>query len=126
MNLKKLVPLVTTGHLSELKDFYSKHFGFKVTIEVSTYLGLAGANGAELSFMSPDEDAQEAFEGKGLTLCFEVTDVDAEANRLVAAGVPVIVPLRDNPWGDRSIILRDPIGIHVYVYQSTPENATHV
>ena len=67
--------------------------------------------------MTQDTCAPAPFSGQGLTLCLEVADVDAEAERLTKAGLPVEVSLRDNPWGDRSIIFRDPIGTHVYVYK---------
>ncbi len=118
MNLKKLYALVTVESLDGLKDFYCGHFGFAVTMEVPGYLHLAGQGGGELSFMTQDKCAPALFSGKGLTLCLEVADVDAEAARLSNAKLPVVVPLKDNPWGDRSIIFRDPVGIHVYVYQS--------
>ena len=95
-----------------------RNFGFSVTMEAPGYLHFTGATGGELAFMTQDADAPELFGGKGLTVCLEVADVDAEAARLAKAKVPVVVPLRDNPWGDRSVILRDPVGIHVYVYQS--------
>jgi uncharacterized glyoxalase superfamily protein PhnB len=117
MNLKKLYALFTVESFAGLKDFYCDHFGFSVTMEAPGYLHLAGATGGELAFMTQDADAPEVFGGKGLTLCLEVADVDAEAARLAREKIPVVVPLRDNPWGDRSVILRDPVGIHVYVYQ---------
>lgn len=116
MNLKKLYALVTVESFASLKDFYCEHFGFSVSMEAPGYLHLAGTGG-EIAFMVQDEDAPERFGGKGLTLCLEVADVDAEAARLSKAKLPVVIPLRDNPWGDRSIIFRDPVGIHVYVYQ---------
>jgi uncharacterized glyoxalase superfamily protein PhnB len=118
MNLKKLYALVTVESFAELKDFYCGHFEFSVSMEVPGYLHLTGTGGAELAFILRDADACAVFGGKGLTVCLEVADVDAEAARLTKAKVPVVVPLRDNPWGDRSIILRDPVGIHVYVYQT--------
>ena len=117
MQLKKLVPLVTVKSLAEVKDFYTTHFGFSPTMESDAYLGLAAKGGAEIAFMKQDTCAPATFSGEGLTLCLEVADVDAEAARLSKAGLPVVVPLRDNPWGDRSIIFRDPVGIHVYVYK---------
>lgn len=122
MIMKKLTPLVTANQLEELKTFYTEHFGFNVHYDMNRYLGLVSEGGLELSFMGQDELAPDAFSGKGLTLCFEVANVDEEADRLKLADVPVVVPLQNNPWGDRSIILRDPIGIHVYVYQPTPVN----
>jgi predicted enzyme related to lactoylglutathione lyase len=118
MNLKKLYALVTVESLAEVKDFYCGHLDFAVTMEAPGYLHLAGQGGGELSFMTQDKCAPARFAGQGLTLCLEVADVDAEAARLTKEKVPVVVPLKDNPWGDRSIIFRDPVGIHVYVYQS--------
>lgn len=117
MKIKKLIPLVTATSLPELKHFYLQHFGFHPTMECEGYLGLLSDGGGELAFMAEDANSPPRFEGKGLSLCFEVTNVDAEAARLIAEKVPVEVSLRDNPWGDRSIIFRDPIGIHLYVYQ---------
>ena len=117
MNLKKLYALVTVESFANLKEFYGENFGFSVSMEAPGYLHLSAEGNGELAFMIQDKDAPEAFGGKGLTVCLQVADVDAEAARLTKAKVPVVVPLRDNPWGDRSIILRDPGGIHVYVYQ---------
>lgn len=122
MTLKKLFPLVTVKSLAPVKDFYGQHFGCAVpaqaqAFEAQGYLQLVAPGGAELAFMAEDAEAPE-FPGTGLTLCFEVDDVDAEAARLEKAGLPIVRPLQDNPWGDRSIILRDPVGIHVYVFQN--------
>jgi uncharacterized glyoxalase superfamily protein PhnB len=118
MNLKKLYALVTVESFAHLKEFYCEQFGFSISMESAYYLHLSGKENGELAFMIQDKDAPESFGGKGLTVCLEVADVDAEAARLTKAKLPVVVPLQDNPWGDRSIILRDPVGIHVYVYQT--------
>jgi predicted enzyme related to lactoylglutathione lyase len=123
MNPHKIVPLVTTGLLSEVKSFYTEHLGMKVNLEVEGYLSLVGPSGGEIAFMKPEEENWPNFGGQGLTICFEVDDVDAEARRLVEANLPVVTPLRDNPWGDRSIVLRDPVGIYVYVYREKSEAA---
>lgn len=117
MNLKKLYALVTVKSFAGLKELYGEHFGFSVSMEAPGYLHLAGKDNGELAFMMQDKDAPESFGGTGLTICLQVADVDAEAARLNKAKLPVVVPVRDNPWGDRSIILRDPVGVHVYVYQ---------
>lgn len=118
MKLKKMFPLVTVKSLTSLKDYYCGHFGFQVSMETDGYLHLGGTGGAEIAFMTHDAEAPEVFGGKGITLCLEVADVDTEAARLSKANLPIVVPLKDNPWGDRSIIFRDPVGVHVYVYQA--------
>lgn len=117
MTSKKLYPLVTVASLAPLREFYCTHFGCSVPIEAPGYLHLIAPGGAELAFMTEGADAPEAFSGQGLTLCLEVGDVDAEAARLEQAALPIVRPLQDNPWGDRSVVVRDPVGIHVYVHQ---------
>jgi hypothetical protein len=47
---------------------------------------------------------------------FKVDDVDAEHERLMAAGLETAMPLEDHPWGDRGFSVIDPIGNSVYLY----------
>ena len=122
MKIKKTVPLMTTTKLDEAKAFYCEHFGFKTTFEAEDFLGLASEDGAcELSFMPPMEGAPMK-ETAGLILCLEVDDVDAEHARLEKEGVSFMQPPKDNPWGDRSAIAVDPIGVNVYIYKMIPPN----
>ena len=48
-----------------------------------------------------------------------VEDVDAEHARLVELGVPVDVAPRDEPWGQRRCLVRDPAGTGVELVQPT-------
>jgi uncharacterized glyoxalase superfamily protein PhnB len=56
----------------------------------------------------------------GCTLEFEVGDVDAVYPRLRALGVPVVKAPTTQPWGRRSVWLRDPDGNIVNLYQPVP------
>ena len=56
----------------------------------------------------------------GLILNFEVEDVDAEDARLRAQGVPVVKSLRDEPFGQRHAIFRDPNGVLIDVITPIP------
>jgi len=51
----------------------------------------------------------------GLILNFEVEDVDAEYERLKLAGLPVLLELRDEAFGQRHFITADPNGILIDV-----------
>jgi len=54
-------------------------------------------------------------------VAFFCDDVDAEHERLVAAGVSILAPPTDRPWGERTLHLADPDG---YVVELTrPKNA---
>jgi uncharacterized glyoxalase superfamily protein PhnB len=58
--------------------------------------------------MSPGS-TQEAGYG-GAVLEFEVGDVDAEYQRLISLGAPIVKPPTTQPWGLRSVWFRDPQG----------------
>jgi catechol 2,3-dioxygenase-like lactoylglutathione lyase family enzyme len=56
----------------------------------------------------------------GLLLNFEVEDVDAELERAVSAELPIELPLRDEPFGQRHFIVRDPGGVLIDVIRPIP------
>ena len=79
---------------------------------------------AGISFTLPQREAGEFFNGKGLIISFEVDDVDAEHERLQAEGLNIAQELQDKPWGERSFVVNDPNGVHLYIYsmvELTPE-----
>ncbi len=119
MKINKVVSIVCTEKINEAKEFYTKYFGFKVYFEMENkHLSLCSGDSKEheISFMAPNGEQQPPYSGAGLTMCLEVNDVDSEYERLSKEDVNIVVPVQDNPWGDRSFIVLDPVGISVYVY----------
>jgi predicted enzyme related to lactoylglutathione lyase len=56
----------------------------------------------------------------GIILDFLVADADAEYERIKALGVTWVMPPASQPWGNRSMIFRDPEGNLINVF-SRPE-----
>ena len=59
-------------------------------------------------------------QASGLLINFEVKDVDAVHERIVAAGVPILLPLRDEAFGQRHFIFADPNGVLIDVIKPIP------
>ncbi|HEY5824461.1 MAG TPA: VOC family protein [Cyclobacteriaceae bacterium] len=124
LSAMKLNAGIITPHLKETKEFYIRNFGFGVTFENEFYLLMHTPNHqAEISFLLPNHPSQQLvfqspFQGSGIYLTIEVDDVDAEYKRIKVLGVPVIVDLRDEPWGDRHFAVKDPngVGIDIVTY----------
>ncbi|MDF1689968.1 MAG: VOC family protein [Cycloclasticus sp.] len=117
MNINNLSTAFTTNKVEESRDFYVKYFGAIVTFDCGWYVNLQlGADSSTFQFMSPQQPEQQLSSGAGLMYNFSVEDVDAEYKRLTEAGLPVIVPLEDHPWGDRGFATQDPNGISLYIY----------
>lgn len=121
MKIRRVDSTISTNRLQESKKFYMKHFGFRLVYESNWYIELIAADMPTMgiSFTLPQREAGEFFQ-KGLILSFEVDDVDAEYHRLKTAGLEIIQDLVDKPWGERSFVIDDPNGVHLYIYKSIP------
>lgn len=122
--MKKVYPLAVTDALKECAAFYVELFGFTVVFDQDWYQHLVHeSSGAELGFMAPNMDNQPkelhpAFGGDGQVYSFEVDDAGHEYARLSEKpGLEIVLALKDEPWGQRHFILRDPAGIYVDVIQ---------
>ena len=119
MNIKNVSSAFTTDNVKGSRDFYVQHFGATVTFDCGWYVNLQfGDESSTLQFMSPQQPEQPLSSGAGLMYNFAVEDVDKEYQRLTAAGLDLIVPLEDHPWGDRGFALQDPNGISLYIYSN--------
>ena len=113
---------ISTNKLEQSRDFYRDTLGFALVFENDSYIEMLaqGSTTMGVSFVSPELSGGEKFTGEGIILSFEVADVDAEFARLKAAGVRILEELRDKAWGERSFVINDPNGVHVYIYKSIP------
>lgn len=121
MKIKRVDTTISTYKLQESKDFYMKHFGFQLVYESDWYIELVTANEPVngISFTIAQREGGEVFNGKGIIISFEVDNVDAEFARLKAEGLQ-IQDIQDKPWGERSFVVNDPNGVHIYIYNLIP------
>jgi catechol 2,3-dioxygenase-like lactoylglutathione lyase family enzyme len=121
--LQDFYPIVVTEHLIRCRDFYRRWFGLEVAFEASWFVLLkAAAEGkASIAFMHPAHPSAppgpEPFNGQGMCLEFQVADARAESERFVNGGVPLTLPLRDEPFGQRRFGLFDPAGVWIDVVE---------
>lgn len=121
MKVKRFDLTINTEKLQESKRFYMKHFAFQLVYESDWYVELLSADMAVgISFTLPQREAGEYYNGRGIILSLEVEDVDQECARLKQAGLHVIQEIQEKPWGERSFVIDDPNGIHLYIYKSIP------
>lgn len=120
--IRRMDATISTHKLVESKEFYMRYFGFELVYESDWYIELIapGQPAAGVSFTLPQREAGEFFNGKGLILSFEVDDVDQEYARICESGLTIYQELQNKPWGERSFVVNDPNGVHLYVYSSIP------
>lgn len=98
--------------------FYQRVLGFQLTDDrrAEDYVSLrrGGVQVGAVKAMLPNASTARR-PPAGLELVLEVDDVDAERDRVVAAGWPLDDDLRDQSWGLRDFRILDPDGYYLRI-----------
>jgi catechol 2,3-dioxygenase-like lactoylglutathione lyase family enzyme len=122
-------PVILTVDVAGTADFYRRHLGFETAFAADWYVHLTAEDGARnLAILDHRHEtipelAREPV--RGMILNFEVEDVDAVHDRLSAAGLTILLPLRDEPFGQRHFITADPNGVLIDVVTPIPPSAEY-
>jgi uncharacterized glyoxalase superfamily protein PhnB len=121
-------PVLMTGDVAGTAAFYVEHFQFRPLFTSDWYVHLQSAEdeGVNLGIVQGDhETIPEEARGRasGLLINFEVSDPDAVYERAMASGLPILRTLRDEPFGQRHFITRDPNGVLIDVIKPIPPSA---
>ena len=117
--------VIMTHKVSETTAFYVAHFGLSTVFEADWYVHLQSSfdpsvNLAILDGQHPTIPEQGRGAVSGLLLNFEVGNPDAEYVRLKAAGLPILLELRDEDFGQRHFITADPNGVLIDIIKPIP------
>jgi uncharacterized glyoxalase superfamily protein PhnB len=125
MKTTSYYPVLMTDDVSGTAAFYVEHFSFKPLFESEWYAHLQSAEDRRVNLgivQGDHETIPQEGRGRasGLLINFEVRDPDAVYERVVAAGLPILRTLRDEPFGQRHFITRDPNGVLIDVIKPIP------
>lgn len=129
MKVTSYYPVVMTNDVAATAGFYQQHFGFSALFTSDWYVHLQLEDNAAVNLAVLDgrhETIPAPARGQvagGLLLNFEVDDPDAVHDRLKAAGLPILLPLRDEAFGQRHFITSDPNGVLIDIIKPIPPSA---
>ena len=121
---------IVTDDVEAMAGFYARLLG--VTVALNEYYVEVPAGPATIGFSkrrytecdAPDADPRPVDQSPAaVMLDFEVADVDDEFGRLDALGVDWVTRPTTQPWGNRSVILRDPAGGLINVFSRPADRA---
>jgi predicted enzyme related to lactoylglutathione lyase len=115
---------IVTDEVARLAGFYASLLGAPVALNDYYVEVQGGPASVGFSRRRFTEYRDEAADGGGtgrrhrdeVILDFLADDVDAEYPRIAALGVEWVMPPATQPWGNRSMIFRDPAGNLVNVF----------
>ena len=108
---------LVTDDVEGLAGFYARLLDVPTAVNgyyVEIQAGPASVGFSRLRFTEhrePDDGSRPGPDRRdGIILDFLVDDVDAEYTRIGALGVEWVMPPTTQPWGNRSMMFRDPAG----------------
>jgi len=129
MKTTSYYPVIMTDDVAGTATFYKAHFRFEALFTSDWYVHLQSREDEKVTLAVLDgshETIPAAHRGSkvsGLILNFEVEDVDAVHDALRSAGLPILLPLRDEDFGQRHFITADPNGVMIDVIKPIPPSA---
>lgn len=125
MKTTSYYPVLMTGDVAGTAEFYKQHFCFEALFDSDWYVHLRSLEDKKVNLgivQGDHETIPEAGRGRvsGLLINFEVRDPDAVYERVKAAGMRILLPLRDEPFGQRHFITADPNGVLIDVIKPIP------
>lgn len=119
-------PVLMTDRVAETARFYEQNFRFARLFDSDWYVHLQSTEDVSVNLAILDGDhatipmAGRGARASGVLLNFEVENVDAEYARVQAQGLPVLLSLRDEPFGQRHFIVQGPDGVLIDVIKPIP------
>jgi len=125
MKCTQFYPVILTDDVTATARFYQDNFRFRPAFESDWYVHLQSSEDEKVNIAVLQGDhatVPEAGRGQvsGLIINFEVEDVDLEFERAEANGLPILLALRDEPFGQRHFITRDPNGVLIDIIKPIP------
>lgn len=122
MNINSFAVSLTVNNVNASAEFLKSHFCF---IEKTTAEGFASLvheeSGTNIIFMQTGIEVLPEFirhtPNAGNILAFVTTNIEAEEQRLKLAGVPVVLPLQTEKWGEKLFMVTDPNGVVIEVVE---------
>ena len=110
MKINRVVPNVRSDRTAETRDFFVELLGFEAVMELEWVATVASPSNpsAQVNIIGSDDPA-----APGISV--EVDDVDAVHARAIERGLEIAYALRDEEWGVRRFMLREPSGTVVNV-----------
>ena len=104
------MPSIRSDRPAETRDFFVELLGFEVAMDIGWVVTLASPTtpSAQVNVIGNDDMA-----APGISV--EVADVDAVHTKAAELGFEIVYPLRDEEWGVRRFMLREPSGTVVNV-----------
>jgi uncharacterized glyoxalase superfamily protein PhnB len=125
MKTTSYYPVLFSTDVAAAARFYCDHLHFTPLFTADWYVHLQSTEDPATNLAILDQNHETipaAARGRpgGVILNFEVEDPDAHHTRLAAAGLTMLLPIRDEAFGQRHFIVQGPDGTLIDIIRPIP------
>lgn len=119
--MKSLFPDICSDDLQKSKNFYIDLLEFKELIDIGWYVQLCSQHdeNLQIAFVERSHDSvppEYQAAPQGVVVTVEVEDADVVYKKAKSHGVSLVKNLKNEIWGQRHFMARDPNGLLLDVY----------
>lgn len=120
--MNSLFPGICSTDLPASKKFYESLLGLTTVFELDWYIQMQSPTdeNLQIAFVAQDHESVPpgyGIKSQGIIVTVEMDDVDAVYQRAQSSKIPIVQELKDEQWGQRHFIARDPNGLLVDLVQ---------
>ena len=120
MKPNSIYPVIGTDKIVASRDFYTRYFDFDIVFAADWYVSLKSRSNPNYELAQLDyrhQSLPEAYRqpARGIVINVEVDNVDEVYSQLKEHGLPMVLEIKSEQWGQRHFITHDPNGILIAV-----------
>ena len=130
MKWNSFYPVLMTKEIQRSKEFYMDYLGYSISFEADWYVSLINTQtNSELALLNTNhESIPKGFDKsvQGLLVDIEVDDVDTIYQKLIVENkLPVELDIRNEVFGQRHFIIKDPNNILIDIIEVIPADESY-
>ena len=110
MEIKRIVPNISSSKMKESKKFYEDFLGLKLVMDKDWMLTFASVSNPTTQ-ISIVKKVNPNSADSDITISIEVNDIDRLYTKAIAEDYPIPYPITNEPWGVRRFFVKDPNGV---------------
>jgi catechol 2,3-dioxygenase-like lactoylglutathione lyase family enzyme len=112
MNIRRVVPDISSEHLDQSREFYAGFLGFQIAMDMGWVVTFASKSNPTAQVTVVSREQAGAVQPQ---ISIEVDDVDRAHALALTRNLKIVYPLVDEPWGVRRFFVVDPDGVVINV-----------
>ena len=114
MNIRRIVPDISSTNLEESKKFYSDFIGLKLAMDMGWILTFISKSNptAQINIL---RSKQPTVDNSNFAISIEVADVDKLYKKTLLNNWKIVYHLTNEEWGVRRFFIKDPDGVTVNI-----------